>query len=710
MYVKEAIVLEANNMKGSKKTFLLEGLDCAVCAAKIEDNVKKIDGICNANVDLINTKLTVELEDINKINDINKAIKKVVKDVEPNIHISDFESKIVKSKDSRFKWKIMQLLSAAALFILPVIFKLPEYAKFSLFFISYIISGGEIIALSIKKILKGQLFDENFLMSISTIGAFAIGKYEEGVSVMLFYQIGTLIEDYAVDNSRKSIKDLMDIRPDYANLKIENDIKKVPPEAVNIGDIILVKPGEKIPLDGKVIDGKSFVDTSSLTGEYLPMEVTIGSDVLSGFINKNGLLTVKVEKNFNESTVSKILDLIENAGNKKAQAENFITKFAKYYTPIVTLSALFIATIPPLLLNENFSNWIYRALVFLVISCPCALVISVPLSFFSGIGAASKSGILIKGSNYLEALNDVKTMVFDKTGTLTEGSFKVTEINAENPLKNDELLKYAAYGEYYSNHPIASSIINAYGSKIDAGKIKDYVELAGNGIKAIIDDKEILIGNSKLMKSHNIAFKDVRPYSAVHIAVDGKYAGYIVISDTIKKDSKDTVKALKSLGVERLIMLTGDKKEISEYISNELGLDGVYSELLPDEKVNVVDELCSNTDLKGKVAFVGDGINDAPALTRADVGIAMGKIGTDAAIEAADVVLMTDEPYKLVDAIKIAKKTHKIVLENIIFALGVKLSVLTLGALGLATMWEAVFADVGVTVLAVLNSLRILAK
>ncbi|MEG6568873.1 heavy metal translocating P-type ATPase [Thermoanaerobacterium thermosaccharolyticum] len=697
-------------MKGSKKTFLLEGLDCAVCAAKIEDNVKKIDGICNANVDLINTKLTVELEDINKINDINKTIKKVVKDVEPNIHISDSEVKSVKGKDSRFKWKIMQLLSAAALFILPVIFKLPEYAKFSLFFISYIISGGEIIALSIKKILKGQLFDENFLMSISTIGAFAIGKYEEGVSVMLFYQIGTLIEDYAVDNSRKSIKDLMDIRPDYANLKIENNIKKVPPEAVNIGDIILVKPGEKIPLDGKVIDGKSFVDTSSLTGEYLPMEVGIGSNVLSGFINKNGLLTVKVEKDFKESTVSKILDLIENAGNKKAQAENFITKFAKYYTPIVTLSALFIATIPPLLLNENFSNWIYRALVFLVISCPCALVISIPLSFFSGIGAASKNGILIKGSNYLEALNDVKTIVFDKTGTLTEGTFKVTKINAENPLKSDELLKYAAYGEYYSNHPIASSIINAYGSKIDAGKIKDYVELAGNGIKAIIDDKEILIGNSKLMKSHNIAFKDVKPYSSVHIAVDGKYAGYIVISDTIKKDSKDTVKALKSLGVERLIMLTGDKKEISKYISNELGLDDVYSELLPDEKVNVVDELCSNTDLKGKVAFVGDGINDAPALTRADIGIAMGKIGTDAAIEAADVVLMTDEPYKLVDAIKIAKKTHKIVLENIIFALGVKLSVLTLGALGLATMWEAVFADVGVTVLAVLNSLRILTK
>ncbi|MDI3478468.1 MAG: Zn2+/Cd2+-exporting ATPase, partial [Thermoanaerobacterium sp.] len=598
--MKEGIVLEANNMKGSKQTFLLEGLDCAVCAAKIEDNVKKIDGICNANVDLINTKLTVELEDINKINDINKAIKKVIKDVEPNIHISDSEDKIVKDKDSRFKWKIMQLLSAAALFILPVIFKLPEYAKFSFFFISYIISGGEIIALSIKKILKGQLFDENFLMSISTIGAFAIGKYEEGVSVMLFYQIGALIEDYAVDNSRKSIKDLMDIRPDYANLKIENNIKKVPPEAVNIGDIVLVKPGEKIPLDGKVIDGKSFVDTSSLTGEYLPMEVGIGSNVLSGFINKNGLLTVKVEKNFKESTVSKILDLIENAGNKKAQAENFITKFAKYYTPVVTLSALFIATIPPLLLNENFSNWIYRALVFLVISCPCALVISIPLSFFSGIGAASKNGILIKGSNYLEALNDIKTMVFDKTGTLTEGTFKVTEINAENPLKSDELLKYAAYGEYYSNHPIASSIINAYGKEIAAEKIKDYVEFAGNGIKAIIDDKEILIGNSKLMKSHNIAFKDVRPYNAVHIAVDGKYAGYIVISDTIKKDSKDTVKALKSLGVERLIMLTGDKKEISEYISNELGLDGVYSELLPDEKVNVVDQLCSNTDLKGK--------------------------------------------------------------------------------------------------------------
>ncbi|MDI3312431.1 MAG: heavy metal translocating P-type ATPase, partial [Thermoanaerobacterium sp.] len=451
--------METKSAKSSKQTFILEGLDCAVCAAKIEDNVKKIDGICHANVDFVNTKLTVEIDDVNKLNNISKSIKALIKEVDPNIHILDSEKRET-GKIAQSKRKIVQLISAAILFILPVVFKLSEHTRFLLLFASYIISGGEIIALSIKKILKGQLFDENFLMSISTIGAFAIGKYEEGVSVMLFYQIGTLIEDYAVDNSRKSIKDLMDIRPDYANLKTDNDVKRVPPEAVNIGDVIIVKPGEKIPLDGKVIDGKSFVDTSSLTGEYLPMEVTIGSNVLSGYINKNGLLTIKVEKSFKESTVSKILQLVENAGNKKAKIEYFITKFAKYYTPIVTLSALFIATIPPLLLNENFSNWIYRALVFLVISCPCALVISIPLSFFSGIGAASKSGILIKGSNYLEALNDVKTMVFDKTGTLTEGTFKVTEICAEDPFKSDELLKYAAYGEYCSNHPIASSIVS----------------------------------------------------------------------------------------------------------------------------------------------------------------------------------------------------------------------------------------------------------
>ncbi|SNX53447.1 heavy metal translocating P-type ATPase [Thermoanaerobacterium sp. RBIITD] len=692
-----------------KKIYILEGLDCASCAAKIEDSAKKIDDVNNAVIDLVNNKLLIEIEDAQKLNKISDKIRKIVKDIEPNVDVIDYENKTVTNDKSKILKKVIQYGMAAILFIIPIIFNFPIYIKFSLFFISYIISGGEIVFFATQKILKGQLFDEHFLMSVSTIGAFAIGRYSEGVAVMLFYQIGMLLQDYAVDHSKRSIKDLMDIRPDYANLKLGDEIKRVSPEDINIGDIIVVKAGEKIPLDGVVIGGKSFVDTSSLTGESVPREVNIGSSVLSGFINKNGLLTIKVEKEFKESTVSKILDLVENANSKKAPTENFITKFARYYTPIVTLSALAIAIIPPVVLHEGFLDWIYRALVFLVISCPCALMISIPLSFFGGIGAASKNGILVKGGNYLEALNDVDTIVFDKTGTLTKGTFNVTEIHAIDSIKKDELLRYAAYAEYYSNHPIASSIVKAYGKDIDKDKIKDYSEISGSGIKVKIDDKEILAGNSRFMDSLNISYDKANCYgSIVYIAVDKKYAGYIVISDEVKKDSKEAVKALKEIGINKLVMLTGDRKEVGEKISNELGLDAVYTDLLPDGKVEVLEKLSAEKSSNGKLIFVGDGINDAPVLTRADVGVAMGGLGSDAAIEAADVVLMTDEPIKLVDAIKIAKKTHKIVWENIVISLGVKLAVLTLGAIGLASMWEAVFADVGVTLLAVFNALRVL--
>jgi Cd2+/Zn2+-exporting ATPase len=512
----------------------------------------------------------------------------------------------------------------------------------------------------------------------------------------------------AVNRSRKSISSLMDIRPDFANLKINDDIKKVDPEEVKIGDLIIVKPGEKVPLDGKIIEGNSMVDTSALTGESIPREVGLGDNILSGVINKNGLLTIEVEKAFGDSTVAKILDLVQNASSKKAPTENFITKFARYYTPAVVFSALALAIIPPFVIEgATFSDWIYRALAFLVVSCPCALVVSIPLGFFGGIGGASKNGILVKGGNYLEALNNVEIVVFDKTGTLTKGIFKVTEIKPENNILKDELIAYAAFAENYSNHPIATSILKAYGKEIATDKVKNHEEISGHGVKVVVEGKEVLVGNYKLMNKENIFYNEVETIgTVVHVAVDKNYAGYIVISDEVKEDSLKAIKALKAIGVKKTVMLTGDNKAVGNKIAKELGLDEVYAELLPDQKVEKLELLYKEKSAKGKIIFVGDGINDAPVLARADIGIAMGGVGSDAAIEAADVVIMTDEPSKIASAIKIAKKTRSIVMQNIVFALGVKLIILVLVAFGLGTMWEAVFGDVGVALIAVLNAMR----
>ena len=545
-------------------------------------------------------------------------------------------------------------------------------------------------------------------MSIATLGAFLIGEFPESAAVMIFYQIGEFFQDMAVNKSRKSIKALMDFRPDYANLKVDNEIKKVSPEEVKVEDLIVVKPGEKIPLDGIIIEGSSSLDTSALTGESLPREVKVNDEVLSGSINQEGLLTIKVTQLFGESTVSKILDLVQNASTKKAPTENFITKFARYYTPVIVAIAAFLAVIPPLLIpGESFSSWIYRALIFLVISCPCALVVSIPLGFFGGIGRASKEGILIKGSNYLEALYNIHTIVFDKTGTLTKGVFKVTSIETMGNLSKDELLEYAALAESYSTHPIALSIIQAYGKEIDKSRIKQVDEISGYGLKVIIDGNELLLGNEKLMAKHNIKVDQDSQGTIVFISVNGNYEGKIIISDEIKKDSLKAIEKLKSLGIKKTVMLTGDNHTTAKTIAQELKIDEFYSQLLPHEKLEKLEKLLKEKSPKEKLAFVGDGINDAPVLARADIGIAWAA-GSDAAIEASDIVLMTDEPSKIATAIKIAKKTHTIIWQNIIFALAIKAFVLILGALGIATMWAAVFADVGVTLIAILNSIRIL--
>ena len=578
-----------------------------------------------------------------------------------------------------------------------------------IFLVAYIIVGFEILRKAIRNITRGKIFDENFLMSVATIGAFGIGEFPEAVAVMLFYQIGELFQSYAVDKSRKSISNLMDIRPDFAYVERDGEIKKVDPDEVKIGEIIVVKPGEKIPLDGTVIEGDSSIDTKALTGESLPQDVSEGSQVISGCINLTGFIKIKVSKEYGESTVSKILDLVENASSKKSQSENFITKFAKYYTPIVVIIAVFLAIIPPLLIDgATFSDWIYRALSFLVVSCPCALVISIPLSFFGGIGGASKMGILIKGSNYLEQLANTEIIVFDKTGTLTEGVFEVQKVKAID-ISEDELLKITAYAENYSNHPISLSVKKAYGKEIDEKQIQDTDELSGRGIVAKIENKEILVGNEKLMNDKQIKFDKCKDIGTVlYIAINGKFAGYIVISDKIKKDSKKAIEYLKKNNIKETIMLTGDRKAVGESVAKELGIDKVYTELLPNDKVEKVENLLEETSEKGKLAFVGDGINDAPVLAISDIGIAMGGLGSDAAIEAADIVLMTDEPSKIVSAINLSKRTMKIVKENIIFAIFIKILVLILSAVGLSTMWWAVFADVGVSIIAILNALRVL--
>ena len=606
--------------------------------------------------------------------------------------------------------RLWRIIIGAAVLATAVLLSLNnEWLQIALFIISYIIVGGDVVKRAVKNIFKGQVFDENFLMSIATIGAFFIGEYPEGVAVMLFYQVGELFQSYAVGKSRKSIASLMDIRPDYANVKKGDELVKVDPDEVQIGDIILIKAGEKIPLDGKVIEGSSMIDTSALTGESVPREVEVGSDILSGCININGVITAEVTKEFGESTVSKILDLVENASSKKSNSEQFITKFARYYTPVVVIIAVFLAIIPPLVIDgATFSDWIYRALAFLVVSCPCALVISIPLSFFGGIGGASKKGVLVKGSNYLEALAETEIVVFDKTGTLTKGVFNVQEIHPEGVSK-EELLELTAHAESYSNHPISLSLKRAYSKEIDNGRISDVEEISGHGVIATVDSKKVMVGNIKLMKMMDIPyFKGELIGTIVHVAVNNKYIGYIVIADEVKEDSAQAIKELKAANIKQTVMLTGDNKSIGSKVAKELGLDKVYAELLPADKVEKLEELFSQKSKKGKLAFVGDGINDAPVLARADIGIAMGGLGSDAAIEAADVVIMTDEPSKIATTMKISKKTLKIAHQNIVFAIGIKIIVLILSAFGITTMWAAIFADVGVTIIAVLNAFRAL--
>ncbi len=608
------------------------------------------------------------------------------------------------------KKDLIKIIIAFILFIFSLAVKYEnEWINNAIFIISYIIVGLEIIIKAVRNIIKGKIFDENFLMTIATIGAFLIGEFPEAVAVMLFYQIGELFQSYAVDKSRKSIASLMDIRPDYANVYRNGKEEKINPDEVKIGETIIVKPGEKIPLDGIILEGKTTLDTKALTGESMPREATEGYGVLSGCINLNGVIKIEVTKEYGEGTVSKILDLVENASNKKAKSENFITKFAKYYTPIVVIIAVFLAVLPPLFVpNQSFSDWIYRALSFLVISCPCALVISIPLSFFGGIGGASKMGILIKGSNYLEALSNVETVVFDKTGTLTKGVFEVQKVNAIG-MSQEELLKLAAYSEYYSNHPIAKSIKKAYGKEIDEKQVIKTQELSGLGISARIGEQDVLIGNEKLMNEHEISFTKCTDIGTIlYVATEKRYVGYIVIADKIKEDAEIAIKELRKNNVKQIIMLTGDRKNIGEAVSKKLGLDKVYTELLPDGKVEKIEELLKTKSEKGKLAFVGDGMNDAPVLAISDIGIAMGGLGADSSIEAADVVIMTDEPSKIVKAIKLSRKTMRIVKENIVFAISVKIAVLLLAAFGISTMWEAVFADVGVSVIAIINALRVL--
>lgn len=578
-----------------------------------------------------------------------------------------------------------------------------------LYVIAYIIVGYDIVLKAVRNIFKGKVFDENFLMTVATIGAFCIGEFPEAVAVMLFYQIGELFQSYAVDRSRKSVASLMDIRPDYANVYREDEIERVDPDEVNIGEIILVKPGEKIPLDGIVVDGESMLNTQALTGESVPRKVTVNDEVLSGCINNDGILKIKVSKEFEESTVSKILDLVENASSRKSKSENFISKFAKYYTPIVVIVSVALAVIPPLVIKEAlFSDWLYRALSFLVVSCPCALVISIPLSFFGGIGAASKIGVLIKGSNYLEALASAEIVVCDKTGTLTEGVFKVQKIKAIG-YSDDELLRYAAYAEGFSNHPISISLKQAYNKEINEKLVTETQEISGKGVLAKVDGKMVLVGNEKIMKEYNIKFqKSEETGTIVYVAINDEFAGTILIADKIKEDSYKAVKLFKNNNVKKVVMLTGDRDNISESVANELNLDEYHAELLPQDKVSWVEKLMTQKSSGGKLIFVGDGINDAPVLALSDIGVAMGGLGSDAAIEAADVVIMTDEPSKIANSVQISKKTMRIVKQNIVFAIAVKIGVLILSAFGVSTMWEAVFADVGVSVLAIVNALRVL--
>ena len=724
---------------------VLSGLNCANCANKIETKVNKINGIENASLNFSTTVLTVEINKEEEKNNIVNEIKSIVKKLEPHVKVIEkTDNKDIKVNKSEctsscctnshehesnneehhghthefkenngflgYAKDNLLLIIGTIVYIIALSYKSNEnLLSFILFGASYLIIGGEVILNAIKNIIRGEIFDENFLMSIATIGAFFIGEYPEAVAVMLFYQIGEVFQGYAVNKSRKSISSLMNIRADHANVLRDDKEIRVSPEDVSIGEFIIIKPGERVPLDGTVLEGTSFIDTSALTGESVPREVTTGNEILSGSINNNGVLKVKVDKEYGESTVARILELVENASNKKAPTEKFITKFAKVYTPIVVAIAVLVAIIPPIIIKDaTFSEWIYKALSILVVSCPCALVVSIPLGFFSGIGAASKKGILVKGGNYLEALRDSEIVVFDKTGTLTKGIFKVTEINSIN-MSKEELLEITAMGESLSNHPIAMSIANAYGKEVNKDEIKDYKEISGHGIEVTIRENEVLLGNSKLMKSNNIDYNDIDSIGTiVHVAINGEYKGNIVISDEIKENVKEALTELKEVGIKKTIMLTGDNKNVADKVAMDIGIDEVYSELLPGDKVSKIEEILNKKTSKGKVLFVGDGINDAPVLARADIGVAMGGIGSDAAIEAADVVLMKDKIEEISEAIRVSRRTNMILWQNIIFSLGVKIIVMLLVILGLTNMWAAVFADVGVTLIAVLNSMRII--
>lgn len=699
-----------------ERVFILKGLTCPNCSAKIEREVGQLRGVDSSSINLVSQKLTVALSD-NYSGNVFEDIKRIVHTHERDVEVIPSGEAKEKAKDGEEKnhdrTTIIRLVLGGFVFaagiVLTYFTSVNQYVTLSVLVLSYIILGADVVLRALKNIAKGRVFDENFLMTVSTIGAFAIGEYPEAVAVMLFYQIGEFFQDLAVKRSRKSISSLMDIRPDSANVKRNGTLVTVAPEQIAVGEAIVVKPGERIPLDGIVLDGEAMLDTRALTGEAVPRSVKKGDTALSGCINNSGVLTIEVTKTYGDSTASKIIDLVENAASRKAPTESFITTFSRYYTPAVVIMAALLAVIPPLFFGGVWAEWINRGFVFLVISCPCALVISIPLAFFGGIGAASRKGILVKGGNYLEALNKLETVVFDKTGTLTKGVFRVSEIKAKNGFTQEQVLQLAAAAESLSNHPIARSITDEYGKAVDENEIGEYTEISGHGISALFGGRRVLVGNGKLMRKYGVEYEKCdKAGTAVYVACDGKFAGSILISDEIKEDSRRAISDLKAMGVKNTVMLTGDNEEIAAAVSRELALDEYHSGLLPDQKVEIVEQLDRKKSKSGKLAFVGDGINDAPVLARADIGIAMGGLGSDAAIEAADIVLMTDEPSKLLAAVKTAKATRRIVKQNIIFALGVKAAFLVLGAFGIAGMWEAVFGDVGVMLLAVLNAMRIL--
>ena len=685
------------------KSYRLEGLDCANCAMKIEKGVQKINGVKEATVNFTSGKLTIDAEE-DHLATIEQETKKVVKELEPAVKVTEIDKeKVSEHGNEKERNTLFRILFSLAGIALLLLFDFNEPIRLIGYLLIYLLIGYDVVKKAVMNIVKGKIFDENFLMSVATIGAMLIGEYPEAVAVMLFYQIGEYFQGLAVSHSRKSIRELMAIRPETAHVQTAEGLMTVNPEDVLIGQFVLVKPGERVPLDGTIIEGESLVDTSALTGESVPKSVYVGETVLSGFINKNKPFLVQVEKSYENSTISKLLELVENASSKKAPAENFITKFARYYTPVVVGLAVLLAVLPPLVVSgAAFSEWIYRALTFLVISCPCALVISVPLSFFGGIGGASKIGVLVKGSNYLELLAQTETVVFDKTGTLTKGDFSIQTIDPTG-IDPKKFMQYVASAEQFSIHPIAQSVLEGYaGPLLPTANIQEF---AGEGILAEVDGKQVLVGNHKLMERFEISFPSSQEIGTLlYLAIDQSYSGYLVIADTLKEDAVDALVQLKQAGVKNTVMLTGDSKKIADHIGKQVGVDKIYSELLPEDKVQRLEEILQSNNKK--TAFVGDGINDAPVLARADVGIAMGGLGSDAAIEAADVVIMNDQPSKIAEAIHLAKKTLKIVKQNIVFAIGIKILVLSLGAFGFASMGDAVFADVGVTVLAVLNAMR----